>query len=294
MKINNAFKLVIAVVLSELAGIVGSVFTAPYIPTWYAGIIKPDINPPAWVFAPVWTTLFALMGIAAFLVWKHGLKRREVKIALTLFIVQLVLNMLWSVIFFGFHNPGGAFVELIFLWIAILVTIIIFAKISKPAAWLLVPYILWVSFAGYLNYSIWRLNANTVREIPVKLYYYNPALDQGPGGAECSRQGFAAVNRTIPKTGTPIEDTVRLLLRGEITAKEKEDGLSTEFPLPGLTLRSASLKNGELTLTFDDPQNKTGGGSCRVGILWFQIEATALQFPEVKNVRFLPEELFQP
>ena len=158
MKINNTFKLIITIVVSELAGIIGSVFTTPSIPSWYAGIVKPTLNPPAWVFGPVWTTLFALMGIAAFLVWKKGLDRKGVKIALGIFLGQLVLNALWSIIFFGLHSPGGALFEMIFLWLAILATIIVFAKISKPAAWLLVPYILWVSFAMYLNYAIWALN----------------------------------------------------------------------------------------------------------------------------------------
>jgi len=158
MKINNTFKLIIAIAVSELAGIIGSVFTTPSIAGWYAGIVKPALNPPAWVFGPVWTTLFALMGIAAFLIWKKGLDRRDVKIAFGIFLGQLVLNTLWSVIFFGLHSPGGALVEIAFLWLAILATIIVFAKISKPAAWLLLPYILWVSFAGYLNFSIWTLN----------------------------------------------------------------------------------------------------------------------------------------
>lgn len=163
MKINNTFKLIIAIVVSELAGIIGSVFTAPSIAGWYAGIVKPAINPPAWVFGPVWTTLFALMGIAAFLVWSSYTrasadKKKGVKVALILFGGQLVLNTLWSIIFFGLHSPGGAFIEIVFLWLAIIATIVAFAKISKPAAWLLLPYILWVSFAMYLNYAIWALN----------------------------------------------------------------------------------------------------------------------------------------
>jgi len=158
MKINNTFKLIIAIVVSELAGIIGSVFTTSSIAGWYAGIVKPALNPPAWVFGPVWTTLFALMGIAAFLIWKKGLDRRDVKIALGIFIGQLVLNTLWSIIFFGLHSPGSALIEIIFLWLAILATIVAFYKISKPAAWFLVPYIAWVSFAGYLNYAIWALN----------------------------------------------------------------------------------------------------------------------------------------
>ena len=158
MKINNFLKLIIAITVCEAVGVVGAFFTTASITGWYATLARPALNPPAWVFGPVWTTLFALMGIAAFLVWKKGLERRDVKIALGIFIGQLVLNTLWSIIFFGLHNPGAAFVEIIFLWLAILATIIAFAKISKPSAWLLVPYILWVSFAGYLNYSIWVLN----------------------------------------------------------------------------------------------------------------------------------------
>ncbi len=163
MHINNFFKLIIAIVVSELAGIIGSVFTTPSIAGWYAGIVKPALNPPAWVFGPVWTTLFALMGIAAFLVWSSYAeasedKKKGVKIALALFGIQLVLNMIWSIIFFGLHSPGGALSEIVFLWLAILATIVVFYKISRPAAWLLVPYILWVSFAAYLNYAIWALN----------------------------------------------------------------------------------------------------------------------------------------
>ncbi len=158
MKLNNIFKLIIAIVVSELAGIIGSVFTAPSIASWYARIIKPALNPPAWVFGPVWTALFVLMGIAAFLVWKKGLDRKDVKIALGIFVAQLALNTLWSIIFFSLHSPGGALFEIVFLWLAILTTIVAFYKISKPAAWLLVPYILWVSFASYLNFTIWWLN----------------------------------------------------------------------------------------------------------------------------------------
>jgi benzodiazapine receptor len=158
MKIQKPFKLIIAVVVCELAGIIGSFFTIPSIPTWYVGLAKPTLNPPAWVFGPVWTTLFALMGVGAFLVWKKGLERRDVKIALGIFIGQLALNTLWPTIFFGLHSLGGALVEIIFLWLAILATMIAFYKTSKSATWLLIPYILWVSFAMYLNYAIWVLN----------------------------------------------------------------------------------------------------------------------------------------
>ncbi len=157
-KIPTALKLIIAIVVCQLAGIIGSFFTASSIPTWYATIVRPSIAPPNWVFAPVWTTLFALMGIAAFLIWKKGLDRKDVRIALWIFAGQLVLNTLWSIIFFGLQSPGAAFIEIIFLWLAILASMITFCKISRAAAYLLIPYILWVSFAAYLNYAIWMLN----------------------------------------------------------------------------------------------------------------------------------------
>ncbi len=163
MRVNNFFKLVIAVVVSELAGVIGSVFTISAIPTWYAGLVKPALNPPSWVFGPAWTTLYALMGIAAWLVWKRWDQgdpstRLRVKTALTIFGLQLFLNAIWSIIFFGLQSPGWALVNIVLLWLAIVWTITVFYKISRPAAYLLVPYLLWVSFASYLNYSIWMLN----------------------------------------------------------------------------------------------------------------------------------------
>jgi tryptophan-rich sensory protein len=156
---KNSLKLILAIVIYELVGVIGSVFTTPNISGWYSGLTRPALNPPSWVFGPVWTILFALMGIAAYLVWKKGLDDRHVRAALGIFFAQLVLNVIWSLIFFGNQNPGGALIEIVFLWLAIVATIIAFAKVSKPAAWLLLPYILWVSFAIYLNYSIWQLNA---------------------------------------------------------------------------------------------------------------------------------------
>ncbi len=131
-------------------------------------------------------------------------------------------------------------------------------------------------------------------EVPIKLHLYNPTLDQGPDGVQCSRNGLVAVERFIPKTTTPLADAVRLLLRGDVSDEEKISGIESEFPLSGVTLKSAYIADGVATLIFDDPQNKTGGGSCRVAILWAQIEATAKQFPVVKSVRFMPENLFQP
>ncbi|HZJ41007.1 MAG TPA: TspO/MBR family protein [Candidatus Saccharimonadales bacterium] len=157
MKISNPAKLIIAILVSEAAGGIGAIFTTAAIPTWYATLSKPALNPPNWVFAPVWTSLFILMGIAAFLIWKQGTDNPKVIEALKIFLSQLTLNALWSFIFFGLHNPGLAFLEIIFLWLAILATILSFYKISRAAAYLLIPYILWVSFAAYLNFAIWWL-----------------------------------------------------------------------------------------------------------------------------------------
>lgn len=158
MKTSSTFQVIIAILISEAAGIIGSVFTSPSIPTWYAGIIKPTFSPPNWVFGPVWTTLFALMGIASYIVWKRGFERRDVRIALGMFALQLILNVTWSLIFFGLQNPALAFLEIIALWLAIALTIVSFYRINKNAAYLLIPYILWVSFAMFLNYTIWSLN----------------------------------------------------------------------------------------------------------------------------------------
>jgi tryptophan-rich sensory protein len=155
---KKAAGIVVAIVICELAGIVGSVFTTPAIPGWYAGIVKPSFNPPSWIFAPVWTLLYALMGLAAYLVYEKGLKRPEVKKALAVFAAQLLLNTLWSIVFFGAHMILGAAVVIVLLWALILATILLFSRISKAAAYLLVPYILWVGFAAVLNVSIYVLN----------------------------------------------------------------------------------------------------------------------------------------
>lgn len=158
MKLKDVLRLLFAIGVAELAGIIGAVFTTSAITTWYADLVRPEFAPPNWVFGPVWTALYALMGVAIFLIWRAGWERRDVKIASVIFAVQLVLNTLWSIIFFGFRSPGLAFIEIVILWIAILATIIAFAKISRLSAWLLAPYILWVSFAAYINFAIWSLN----------------------------------------------------------------------------------------------------------------------------------------
>ena len=151
-------KLITSIVICQLAGVVGSIFTTPAIPTWYATLRKPSFTPPNWVFSPVWITLFVLMGIAAFLVWNKGLSDQKVKTALSIFAVQLILNVLWSVMFFGLRSPLAGLIEIAVLWMAILLTILYFFKVSHVAGILLIPYILWVSFAAVLNASIWRLN----------------------------------------------------------------------------------------------------------------------------------------
>ncbi len=150
--------LIAAIVLAQAVGAVGTIFTARKIPTWYKGLRKPKLSPPNWIFGPVWVTLFALMGIASFLVWREGWDAAPVKLALLMYAAQFILNVLWSAIFFGLENPWAAFVEILVLWIAIAATIASFSQVSGIAAWLLLPYLMWVTFAGYLNYKIWRLN----------------------------------------------------------------------------------------------------------------------------------------
>lgn len=162
-KLHKGTKLALSLIIPQVAGFLGSLFTTPAIPTWYATIPKPSFTPPSWVFAPVWTTLFVLMGIALFLVWSHEPKEGEKKkkelkrSGITLFGIQLGLNVLWSILFFGLHSPKSAFFEIMILWIAIGATIVEFYKTSKTAAWLLVPYIAWVGYAALLTYSFWKI-----------------------------------------------------------------------------------------------------------------------------------------
>lgn len=155
----NLSKLVVSILLCQFAGLIGSVFTASSLENWYLFLEKPAFNPPAWVFFPAWVTLYTLMGISLYLVWEKGLQEQEVKMGMFIFGIQLGLNTLWSILFFGLKSPYYAFVEIVLLWFAILLTILKFRKISKTASYLLFPYILWVSFAMLLNYYIWILNS---------------------------------------------------------------------------------------------------------------------------------------
>ena len=155
---SNAIKLILAVAVPLAVGGLSGFATARGVATWYPTLAKPSFNPPAWVFGPTWTVLYILMGVALFLVWRQGLGTDGVKLALTVFAVQLVLNALWSIIFFGMQSPAWAFVEIILLWLAIVATLWAFWRVIPAAGWLLVPYLAWVSFAAVLNGSIWILN----------------------------------------------------------------------------------------------------------------------------------------
>ncbi len=179
MKSNNIIKILISIIICELAGVAGSFFSTPEINGWYRNLDKPALTPPAWMFGPVWTLLFVLMGVSLYLVWSKNwvvnTEKTEAKLwnplsqklwtgswsrinIISIFCLQLILNVLWSVIFFRIHSPAWAFFELLMLWFAILFTIINFYRVSRAAAYLLIPYILWVSFAGVLNYFLWTLN----------------------------------------------------------------------------------------------------------------------------------------
>jgi tryptophan-rich sensory protein len=148
----NLSKFIFCILITEGAGIIGSIATFSSVKTWYLNsLIKPSFNPPSWLFAPVWTFLFFLMGVALYLVWTK-------KNNLFWFWVQLLLNILWSFLFFGLHSPLFALFEIVLLWFAILITIIKFWSFNKNAGILLLPYLVWVSFASFLNFSIARLN----------------------------------------------------------------------------------------------------------------------------------------
>lgn len=155
---KNTVKLIISIAIPLAVGAAAAFFTTPEIPGWFQSIRKPSWNPPNWVFAPVWTTLYLMMGLSLFLVWRSNVIVALKNRAITFFIVQLVLNFFWSFIFFHEHQIAWALGDIMALWLFILLTIFAFGTISRPAAWLLVPYIAWVSFAMMLNYAIWRLN----------------------------------------------------------------------------------------------------------------------------------------
>jgi len=155
---KEIIKLIASLLICQAAGFLGSLVTTPSIPIWYASLEKPSFSPPNWVFSPVWITLYALMGISLYLLWRQDIKTPKVRIALFFFIVQLILNVCWSMIFFGLKLSFLAFIEILLLWAAILLTMVKALKVSKIAGILLLPYILWVSFAAVLNFFLWYLN----------------------------------------------------------------------------------------------------------------------------------------
>ena len=157
MKIIDILRLIASILLCQVAGFLGALFTTPAIPTWYKTLNKPFFTPPNWIFSLVWISLFLLMGISLFMVWRRQ-DHPKFKTALIFFFVQLILNILWSVAFFGLKSPLLGLIDIILLWIAILLTILNFLKVSKIGGLLLVPYLIWVSFATLLNFFLWILN----------------------------------------------------------------------------------------------------------------------------------------
>ena len=151
-------KLVAIILLCLATGFLGSLFTRQSIPNWYANLQKPSFNPPDWIFAPVWTILYLMMAVAACIILRKDLHNSKVKIALIAFLIQLLLNGLWTPIFFGAHLIFVALIEITILWLSIILTIVLFWKVSIPASLLLLPYIFWVTFAAVLNAAIWLLN----------------------------------------------------------------------------------------------------------------------------------------
>jgi tryptophan-rich sensory protein len=156
--VSNVAKLLVAISIPLLVGSLSGVATARGVQDWYPSLAKPSFNPPAWVFGPVWTLLYVLMGVAAYLVLQKGQDKDLVRAGLIMFTLQLILNGLWSVLFFGMRLPGVAFAEIIILWVSIAVTAALFWRSVPTAGLLLAPYLAWVSFAAVLNGSIWILN----------------------------------------------------------------------------------------------------------------------------------------
>jgi benzodiazapine receptor len=155
---KKLLRLASSIAICQLAGVVGSISTISAIPTWYAVLEKPFFAPPNWLFAPIWITLYFLMGVSLYIVWNIWISRGPVRTAIYLFGIQLVLNALWPALFFGLESPFLGLIEIAILWVAIALTVFRFYRISKQAALLLLPYISWVTVALMLNLSIWILN----------------------------------------------------------------------------------------------------------------------------------------
>lgn len=155
---KNLPKLIISIVGCELVGLLGTPFTISAIPTWYSTLNKPIFAPPNWIFGPVWTLLYFLMGVSFYLIWRQGLQKKKARTASNYFLIQLGLNFVWSPIFFGLKSPLLALFVIIAMWVFIIITMKKFYPLSKLAMYLLIPYLVWVSFATILNASIVVLN----------------------------------------------------------------------------------------------------------------------------------------
>jgi benzodiazapine receptor len=158
LSLNDIIKLIVSILACFAAAGIGSLFTFKAIPNWYAGLKKPPYTPPNWAFGPVWTILYILMGISVFIVWRKGLTTDGALLAFILFCIQLAVNAIWSIIFFGMKSKGGGVITIIVLWLLIVATMTASFRVSGWAGLLLIPYIVWVSIASYLNIGVWLLN----------------------------------------------------------------------------------------------------------------------------------------
>jgi translocator protein len=154
---KKIFILILSLGICLLASYIAAFYTTPSMP-WYTGLIKPDLTPPAWIFAPVWSVLYVMMGLSLYTIIQAGIHRKDVIIGLVLFALQLLLNVAWSYVFFGLHSTFFGFVALVALWAILLCTVIQLLRFSVGAAALLLPYLFWVTFAAFLNYLIMTLN----------------------------------------------------------------------------------------------------------------------------------------
>ena len=157
-RLQDVLRLFVSLAACFSAGFIGSIFTRDSVRDWYTLLLKPAFTPPPWLFAPVWFLLYVLMGISAFLIWRKGIRDSQIRESLVIFIIQLFLNILWSYAFFVLKSPLYGLIVIVPLWTAILLTIINFYRASKTASFLLVPYIIWISYATALNFSIYILN----------------------------------------------------------------------------------------------------------------------------------------
>jgi len=158
MEKNELSPLILSIIICQMVGVIGSIFTAGSVTSWYPTLVKPSFSPPGFYIGLIWIVLFTLMGISLFLIWRETPSNLAARIALYFFAAQLIVNVLWSVAFFGMRSPISGLVVIAFLWVLILIMTIKFWPINRTAALLLIPYIVWVSIAAYLNFSIWRLN----------------------------------------------------------------------------------------------------------------------------------------